>query len=84
MIVDIDKYKANKEFIQRWFLQHGTEDVIYSIASMAVATMVPVIVVAYYIGEAAGWPQEVVDHIKVLKVFYGYSEVCNRPINSPT
>lgn len=83
MVVDIDKYKANKEFVQRWLTKHQDKPIGPSIASMAVATMVPCIVVAYWAGEVTNWSQEVIYTIQRLKEFYGYHEVRNRPANAP-
>lgn len=82
MRIDLDKYSINKEFIQRWYLESG-EPTGYAVAMMAQATLVPCIVVAYYIGEVSGWTPELLRHIEVLKTFYGYTEIVNKPAGAP-
>lgn len=81
--MDISKYEINKEFIIRKYHDRKTDDLIQIIAELACATMCPCIAVAYWIGEAAGWPPLVVQHIQDLKEFYRYTEITGKPVNSP-
>jgi hypothetical protein len=83
MTEDCNKYLLNKEFIQKWYREHGNNDPRKVVSVMATATMVPCIVVAYWIGEITGWPQEIHDAIDSLTKFYGYTEVKNKPENYP-
>lgn len=84
MILDIDRYAANKQFIQDYYRSHKNEPLTRMIALLSTSTMVPCVVVSYYVGEAAGWPEEVVKSIKRLTEFYGYDEVLNKPNGAPT
>lgn len=81
--MDISKYEINKEFVVRKYNERKTNDLVRVIAELACATMCPCIAVAYWIGEAANWPPEVVKHIQDLKNFYSYTEIYGKPPNSP-
>jgi hypothetical protein len=82
MIIDLNKYLINKEIIQRWYLDKGG-DPRKLISVLASATMVPCIVIAYYIGEIDGWSPEIRHSIDSLTKFYGYTEILNKPANCP-
>lgn len=82
MIVDINKYIINKKFIQEWFLENG-EEMGLSVSIMANSTMVPCVVCAFWIGEAAGWPTEMKSKIERLVKFYGYTEIIGVPDTCP-
>jgi hypothetical protein len=81
--MDIAKYEINKEFVKRKYDERKTNDLIQLIAELAVGTMCPCIAIAYWVGEASNWPPEVVEHIKMLKDFYGYGEIYGKPPGSP-
>jgi hypothetical protein len=83
VILDIDRYSANKEFIQDYYRGHKDEPLTRMIALLSTSTMVPCVVVSYYVGEVAGWPEEVVDSIKRLTEFYDYDDILNKPEGSP-
>jgi hypothetical protein len=83
MVIDISKYGLRRNFIQQWYLDKGTKDPVGAIATLSASTLVPAIVVAYYVGEVSNWNPEVVETIKRLKDFYDYSDVINKPEGSP-
>lgn len=83
MTVDISKYEINKPFAIRYFEGAGGKSVNRSISMIASITGVPCIVVAYWLGDHAGWPQDAIDAVIRLKDFYNYSEILNKPENSP-
>lgn len=83
MKVDINQYVISKEFIQKCYLEKGSQDASYSIALLAAVTFVPAIVVAFYVGEVANWPESVIDTIIRLKDFYEYKVIENVPESFP-
>jgi len=83
VVLDIELYRINKKFIHSYYENHKDEDIYKIISSLSVSTMVPCVAVAYYIGEISGWPEEVIDTIKRLTKFYGYSKIINVPDGCP-
>lgn len=83
MTIDLDRYIVNKDFIQQYYCEHKEENIVRMISKLSNITLCPCIVVAYWVGDASNWPQEVIDCIKRLKVFYRYDEVLNKPKGSP-
>lgn len=84
MIIDLDLYAVNKRFVQEWFEKNKESyDLGYCISNLAIMTMCPVIVIAYWIGDLTGWPPEVITKIERLKEFYGYTHISNKPPGSP-
>lgn len=84
MRVDVDSYKLNKPFVRQWYEKHKVDYTpSKSIAILAVSTMVPCIVIAYWIGEITNWPPEIICSIERLMLFYGYTEILNKPAGAP-
>ncbi len=83
MVIDIDKYSVNKDYAQSYWIDRGRGDLHYSIAMISSMTMVPCIVVAYWIGEKTGFTPEVIKAIQGYIDFYGYTEVQNKPEGAP-
>lgn len=83
MTIDLSRYDINKKFIQNWFLTQGKGSVHNSVPILACSLLVPCIVVAFYIGEIDGWSPEILRKIEVLKDFYGYKEITNKPESYP-
>lgn len=84
MIVDIDKYRIQKDFVRQKYLDAvGQYGMSYMISSLAVSTMCPAIVIAYWVGEITNWDPEAVKSIENLIKFYGYTEVFNIPEGAP-
>ena len=81
MHVDIALYDASKNTALNWFRKN--RDISRSISMIASFTMVPAIVVAYWIGEETNWHPDAVASIKRLQEFYDYSEILNKPPGSP-
>lgn len=83
MKIDLETYSANKKYIQDWATTKGASDPAGCIAILASVTFCPVIVVAYWVGEVSGWPPKVMQSIKSIKEFYGYTEIENKPPGAP-
>lgn len=84
MQVDIDTYKLNKQFVSRWYEKNKFDySPGQSVSVLSVSTMVPCIVIAYWIGDITGWPPEIIVTIKGLVKFYGYTEILNKPAGAP-
>ena len=75
MLVDLSLYSTNKTFVQTWYLNQDSLKPNEAAARMAVATNVPVIACAFFIGEVSGWPPEVLTSIERLIDFYRYTEI---------
>jgi hypothetical protein len=83
MYIDVGAYTASKKTIINWLSTRDRKELRNDMSMIAVITSCPCIVVAYYTGEAFGWPEEVVAYIKRLIDFYGYDEIANKPEGSP-
>lgn len=83
MTIDLNTYSINKDYIQSWFRTKGGGDVNYSISMLSSMTMVPCIVVAYWIGEVDGWSPKTLAAIARLTYFYGYTNVLSKPEGAP-
>lgn len=84
MQVNIDSYKLNKAFVSKWYEKNKRDySPSQAVSILSVSTMVPCIVIAYWIGEITGWPQEILHTIEVLMKFYGYTEILNKPEGAP-
>jgi len=83
MTIDIERFSASKHIIINYYEGKGGRDARKSISMGASMTHVPCIVVAYWIGDHAGWPPEVIKTIKGLIEFYGYTEIQGKPVGSP-
>ena len=82
MFVDLNVYKINKLAAQRLFLSKDHGNIDKAISTIAIVTGCPCIVVAYWLGEIAGW-ETVEQQIKTLKQFYGYIGIINAPPDCP-
>lgn len=83
MHIDLGAYEGSKNLIVNWLSGRDPKDLMHNISKIAVSTHCPCIVVAYFAGDALGWTEELVKHIKSLIEFYGYSEIANKPEGSP-
>jgi hypothetical protein len=83
MKIDLDTYLASKQLVISLFEKNKKSSYSRIISTVSVTTMVPVIVVAFWLGEQNSWPEEVIESIKRNQSFYGYTEIKNKPINSP-
>lgn len=83
MIIDIEAYTASKSIVINYYEGKGGKDARRSISMGASITHCPAVVVAYWIGDHAGWTPEIIQTIKSLIDFYGYTEIQNKPEGSP-
>lgn len=83
MRISLKQYEVNKSIVQNWYKDKGNSRPEDAVATMAIATMVPCIVVAYWIGEVTGYPEHIVTTIKNLTKFYGYTEIVDLPEGAP-
>jgi hypothetical protein len=61
----------------------GRQDVSFTTASLGCYTMVPCTVIAFWLLEELGPTTQLINKIKTLIKFYGYSEILNMPANTP-
>lgn len=83
MTVDIEKYEASKKHVLNYFEAKGSRRIQHTISMGAQMYGVPCIVIAYWLGEYCGWPEETTNAIARLIEFYGYSEITGKPEGSP-
>lgn len=83
MKVDITKYEANKAAIQRWYRSKGQGNLVDFIPMVSCSTMVPCIVVAFYLAEIIGFTPDMISYIQSLIAFYGYTQIVGKPDNCP-
>lgn len=79
MKINIDDYILNKKAAQNWFIKEGKDDFNKSIAILACSTMVPCIVICFWLGEVIGWTPEVLNKIEMFVKFYGYTDIKGIP-----
>lgn len=83
MIVDINKYSINEKIVKKWYVEHGEGNPSAAVSILANSTMVPCIVIAYWIGDGFGWTHDVLTTIQRLKKFYGYTHILGLPESTP-
>lgn len=81
MVVNIALYEKNKYHAADWYKR--TKDIHRTIGMVSSITMVPAIVVAYWVGELTNWSEESLKAIRSIKNFYDYSEIQNKPEGAP-
>jgi hypothetical protein len=81
--IDIGTYEASKHIVLNYVRGKGSSDPAGAIGMAASITHVPAIVCAYWIGEETGWPPKVMQSIKAITEFYGYTEIANKPPSAP-
>lgn len=74
--VDVNKYRVNKEGILK-LIESSNYDRFRAISVAAVASHVPVIAVACFVGEKYGFDDELKDFIKKLVQFYDIENIEN-------
>lgn len=76
MVLDADKYRVNMKVVESMMYEKKTpKDRMEFIGAIAVATGVPIIVVACYVGEIFGFTEELKAFIERLKAFYHITEI---------
>lgn len=86
MILDMNVYKSNKEFVQRKYLDYSRRgDEVSFIISMlaAVPPYTPCIIISVWIGEVCNWHPDVIQCMRSLKKYYGYENIINLPPGTP-
>lgn len=83
MRIDLETYSARREYIHSMYESKYKGDTNRAIGSLAAITMVPCIVIAFYLAEIEGFTPDLIKSINSLIDFYGYSEIQNKPENSP-
>jgi len=80
MILDCDKYKLSLPFIRDLTKDLTQLERLQTIGIIAIASGVPIIVVATFIGELWGYTIELEGFIERLKTFYMVEEIVNEKI----
>ena len=83
MTIDLDAYDANKKFVLDWFNTRGNRDISNTISTMGFSTMTPCIVIAFWLGPETNWDPNLINTIKSLTRFYGYTDIRNKPEGCP-
>lgn len=78
MILDADKYRLSKDFVISLYKNKvGKEELQKLVSQIAVATGVPIVIVASYIGEEYGFSDALTSQIDRVKSFYNVKEIIN-------
>lgn len=75
MILKLSKYRLSAPLIPLWFRNKPDADKLEEVSKIAVATNIPIIVVACYVGEEFGFNTALLDKIERLKTFYRVSGI---------
>lgn len=76
MTLDANKYRVNVKVVESMMYEKTTpKDRMELIGAISVATGVPIIVVACYVGEIFGFDDKLKDFIERLKAFYHITEI---------
>jgi hypothetical protein len=81
--INVELYWRQKQPSIDWFYTQGKCDAGYTIGTLACVTMVPCIVIAVWVGSVNGFDEFLINRIKNLITFYGYTEILNTPENYP-
>jgi len=71
--MNLNHYITAKKEIQSWFLRQENMKPVYCISLISATSHVPAIVCAFWIGEVADWPEEVLKNIESLIRDYNYT-----------
>lgn len=83
MTVDIEKYSVNRAYIKSMYESRFKDDPNRAIGYLASMTMVPCIVVCFYLAEVDGFTPFWIEQINEFIDFYGYTSIENKPENCP-
>lgn len=84
MTEDLSRFAPEvKKFVQGWISKKPREEWVAAISVMADPLSVPCIVMAFWIGELADWPDDVREAVTSLTKFYKYTEIRNKPLGCP-
>lgn len=75
--LDADKYRINIPDIIAFTHDKNEKERMEFMGMLAIATNVPIIIVATYIGELYGFTPELVSFIERMKLFYNIDTVLN-------
>lgn len=81
--MNLNHYSTAKKEVQAWFLRQEGRDIVQCISVISVATHIPAIVCAFWIGEVSGWTQPVMDNIQTLIKCYNYKDIGGIPDSYP-
>lgn len=75
MKIEIEQYSENRVFVQNLIDRKGVDSYKDIASEFAVISAIPVFVVYFYIGEIIGFNPWIIERMKALSKFYGYTEV---------
>ena len=81
--MNLNTYSHSKKDIVEMYLRQKGGNIIENYTLIAIVIHVPVIVLAFWVGEHLGWPEEVVDNIEVLIKCYDYRNIVGIPESYP-
>jgi len=81
--IDITYYWRQRQSSIDWFNRNGRQDVEYTISCLPGYTHTPCIVVAVWLLEECGPTPQLINKIKKLIDFYGYTEILGVNENFP-
>lgn len=75
MKIDLSKYLNNLPVVKNYVLANPKMSISDKVTNLSIATYMPLIVCAYYIGKVEGYSSELDLKIQTLKQFYKYDEI---------
>lgn len=81
--MNINHYILCKKEVIELFHKQTDPDILQSISLISVCLHVPCIAVSFFVGEALGWPEEIVDSIERLTKSYSYKNIEGIPEGYP-
>ena len=75
MKVEIEQYAANRKLVKNLLQRKGNDSYKDIASEFSVTASIPVFVTYFYIGEIIGFNPWIVQRMKALSKFYGYTEI---------
>lgn len=77
MTLDANSYRVNIKPIYDMTIEKTPKERLQFLSILAVATGVPIVIVACYLGELYGFDEPLIAQLERLKLFYTVKEVLN-------
>ena len=81
--MNINHYSGSKKEIVNLFFEQKGSNRLQNITLVAVSTHVPIIAVLFFVGEELGWPEDVLESIKMIAKVYNYKNIQGVPNGYP-
>lgn len=84
MIINIeDILPSHKVTSLRWYKDNGQDNPCNAVAIISSISPIPCIVIAYWLGELLGYPDDLKAKVEMLTKYYEYKQILGKPIDCP-